>query len=29
MISYPNYKLYFTVKALGIFARRYGDVADE
>jgi len=23
MISYPNYKLYFTIKALGMFAKRY------
>lgn len=29
MISYPNYKLYFTVKALGIFSRRYGEAGAE
>lgn len=23
MISYPNYKFTFTIKALGMFARRY------
>lgn len=26
MISYPNYKFTFPIKALGIFASRYGDV---
>jgi lanosterol synthase len=26
MISYPNYKFIFPIKALGIFASRYGDV---
>ena len=26
MISYPNYKFVFPIKALGMFARRYGDV---
>ena len=26
MISYPNYKFIFPVKALGMFARRYGDL---
>ncbi|KAG9245940.1 oxidosqualene:lanosterol cyclase-like protein [Calycina marina] len=25
MISYPNYKFVFPIKALGIYARRYGD----
>lgn len=25
MISYPNYKFSFTIKALGMFARRYPD----
>lgn len=25
MISYPNYKFVFPIKALGMFARRYGD----
>jgi hypothetical protein len=25
MISYPNYKFTFTIKALGMYARRYGD----
>jgi lanosterol synthase len=25
-ISYPNYKFYFSFKALGLFAQRYGDV---
>ena len=25
MISYPNYKFYFPVKALGMFAKRYGN----
>jgi len=26
MISYPNYKFTFTAKALGMFARKYGDL---
>jgi lanosterol synthase len=26
MISYPNYKFVFPMKALGKFAQRYGDV---
>ncbi|KAL9100184.1 MAG: hypothetical protein Q9163_004405, partial [Psora crenata] len=26
MISYPNYKFIFSIKALGMFARRYGDI---
>ena len=26
MISYPNYKFTFTLKALGMFARKYPDV---
>merc|ERR1711881_549153 len=26
MISYPNYKFEFPIKALGMFARRYGDM---
>jgi len=26
MISYPNYKFIFTMKALGMYAKRYGDV---
>ena len=26
MISYPNYKFTFTMKALGMFARKYPDV---
>ncbi|KAL2067543.1 hypothetical protein VTL71DRAFT_1968 [Oculimacula yallundae] len=26
MISYPNYKFFFPMKALGMFAKRYGDV---
>ncbi|KAG4301936.1 hypothetical protein PCK1_001912 [Pneumocystis canis] len=26
MISYPNYKFSFTIKALGMYAKRYGDV---
>jgi lanosterol synthase len=26
MISYPNYKFEFPIKALGMFAKRYGDV---
>ena len=25
MISYPNYKFVFPIKALGMFARKYGD----
>ena len=25
MISYPNYKFTFTMKALGMYAQRYGD----
>jgi lanosterol synthase len=25
MISYPNYKYTFTMKALGMFAKRYGN----
>jgi lanosterol synthase len=25
MISYPNYKFYFVMKALGMFARKYPD----
>lgn len=25
MISYPNYKFIFPIKALGMFAKRYGD----
>lgn len=25
MISYPNYKFTFPIKALGMFAKRYGD----
>jgi lanosterol synthase len=27
MISYPNYKFTFTIKALGMFAQRYPDEA--
>jgi lanosterol synthase len=27
MISYPNYKFNFSFMALGMFAKRYGDVA--
>ena len=27
MISYPNYKFIFPIKAMGMFAKRYGDVA--
>jgi len=27
MISYPNYKFTFTIKALGMYAKRYGDAA--
>jgi lanosterol synthase len=26
MISYPNYKFIFPVKAMGMFARRFGDL---
>lgn len=26
MISYPNYKYIFPIKALGMFARRFRDV---
>jgi lanosterol synthase len=26
MISYPNYKFIFPMKALGLFKQRYGDV---
>lgn len=26
MISYPNYKFTFTLKALGLFAKKYPDV---
>ncbi|KAF8425597.1 terpenoid cyclases/protein prenyltransferase alpha-alpha toroid [Tirmania nivea] len=26
MIAYPNYKFIFTIKALGTFARKYGDI---
>jgi len=26
MISYPNYKYIFPIKALGMFAQRFGDV---
>lgn len=26
MISYPNYKFIFPIKALGMYARRFGDV---
>jgi lanosterol synthase len=25
MITYPNYKFYFPVKALGMYMERYGD----
>lgn len=25
MISYPNYKLYWPIRALGLYARIYGD----
>jgi len=25
MISYPNYKFTFTIKALGMFAKHFGD----
>jgi lanosterol synthase len=27
MISYPNYKFIFPIKALGMFAKRHGDEA--
>jgi lanosterol synthase len=26
MISYPNYKFIFPIKALGMFAKRFGDI---
>lgn len=26
MISYPNYKYIFPIKALGMFAKHFGDV---
>lgn len=26
MISYPNYKYIFPIKALGMFPKRFGDV---
>jgi lanosterol synthase len=26
MISYPNYKFIFPIKALGLFAKRFGDI---
>jgi lanosterol synthase len=26
MISYPNYKFIFPIKALGMFAKRHGNV---
>lgn len=26
MISYPNYKFIFPIKALGMFAKKYGDI---
>ena len=29
MISYPNYKFQFPIKAMGMFARRFPDVAAE
>lgn len=29
MISYPNYKFTFTLKALGLFAKKYPDVKVE
>lgn len=29
MISYPNYKFTFTIKALGLFAKKYPDVRIE
>jgi squalene cyclase len=25
MITYPNYKFYFPIKAFGMYIRRYGD----
>lgn len=25
MITYPNYKFYFPIKAFGMYMRRYGD----
>ena len=25
MISFPNYKFYFPIKALGMYAKRFGD----
>lgn len=25
MITYPNYKFYFPVKALGMYMKRFGD----
>jgi lanosterol synthase len=25
MISYPNYKFIFPIKAMGMYARRFGD----
>jgi lanosterol synthase len=25
MITYPNYKFYFPIKALGMYMKRYGD----
>lgn len=27
MISYPNYKFIFPIKALGMYSRRFGDAA--
>lgn len=27
MISYPNYKFIFPIKALGMYAKRFGDDA--
>lgn len=29
MISYPNYKFIFPIKALGMYARRFGDTPVE
>lgn len=26
MISYPNYKFIFPIKALGLFAKKFGDI---
>jgi lanosterol synthase len=26
MISYPNYKFIFPIKAMGMYARRFGDL---